>query len=176
MAIVLNGSSGIDTPGISTTNITAGNIVGQVCFFAMLTPPTGFLKCNGAAVSRTTYTALFAAIGTTYGIGNGSTTFNLPDARGEFFRGWDDGRGVDTGRGIGTAQAQDWKGFSMTNTVQNGTIYSHGPVDMGKTTTAFTGNLFTGGWAAPAAAIGTKWNDADEVRSRNLAFLVCIKF
>lgn len=191
MAIVLDGTSGVSTPqltaggistpqltadGISTPQLSAGNIVGQVCFFAMLTPPTGFLKCNGAAVSRTTYADLFAAIGTLYGPGNGTTTFNLPDARGEFLRCWDDGRGVDAGRGFGTAQAQDWKGFFMTNTVQNGTAYSHNNVDMGKSTTAYVGNLFAGSWAAPAAGIGTKWNDADEVRSRNLAFLACIKF
>ena len=44
--------------------------------------PTGFLICNGAAVSRTTYAALFAVCGTTYGAGDGSTTFNLPDKRG----------------------------------------------------------------------------------------------
>jgi microcystin-dependent protein len=41
--------------------------------------PTGFLECNGSAVSRTTYSALFAIIGTTYGAGDGSTTFNVPD-------------------------------------------------------------------------------------------------
>ena len=41
--------------------------------------PSGFLECNGAAVSRTTYSALFAIIGTTYGAGDGSTTFNVPD-------------------------------------------------------------------------------------------------
>jgi len=41
--------------------------------------PTGFLECNGAAVSRSTYSALFAIVGTTYGSGDGSTTFNVPD-------------------------------------------------------------------------------------------------
>jgi len=45
--------------------------------------PTGFLECNGSAVSRSTYSALFAVIGTTYGAGNGSTTFNLPDLQDE---------------------------------------------------------------------------------------------
>ena len=49
--------------------------------------------------------ALFAAIGTTYGAGDGRSTFNLPDLRGEFIRGWDDGRGVDTGHLFGSAQA-----------------------------------------------------------------------
>jgi len=66
--------------------------------------PAGYLECNGAAVSRTTYSALFAVIGTTYGSGNGSSTFNLPDLRGEFIRGYDNGRGVDSGRGMNNPQ------------------------------------------------------------------------
>ncbi|WP_165678771.1 phage tail protein [Metapseudomonas otitidis] len=80
-------------------------LTGMVATFARSTPPAGWLKANGAAVSRTTYAALFAAIGTTYGAGDGSTAFNLPDLRGEFIRGWDNGRGVDANRGFGTAQA-----------------------------------------------------------------------
>lgn len=58
--------------------------------------PTGYLKANGQAVSRSIFARLFRAIGTTYGAGNGSTTFNVPDLRGEFIRGWDDGRNIDT--------------------------------------------------------------------------------
>lgn len=54
---------------------------GAVQDFAMATAPTGWLECNGAAVSRTTYADLFAAIGTTWGSGDGSTTFNLPPDR-----------------------------------------------------------------------------------------------
>lgn len=53
--------------------------VGTILPFAGGTIPSGFLACNGAAVSRTTYSALFSAIGTTYGGGNGSSTFNLPN-------------------------------------------------------------------------------------------------
>ena len=87
--------------------------VGSVYTFAGATVPTGWLKCNGALLSRTTYAALFAVIGTTYGAGDGSTTFALPDLRGEFVRGVDDGRGVDAGRTLGSAQAatrviRDW--------------------------------------------------------------------
>ena len=78
---------------------------GTVLYFAGQTAPAGWLKANGAAVSRTAYAALFAAIGTTYGAGDFLNTFNLPDLRGEFIRGWDDGRGVDTPRSIGSAQA-----------------------------------------------------------------------
>lgn len=56
--------------------------VGIVSDFAGATAPTGWLLCDGAAVSRTTYAALFAVIGTTYGTGNGSSTFNVPNAKG----------------------------------------------------------------------------------------------
>ena len=87
---------------------------GMLGFYAAATPPAGWLKCNGQTVSRTTYDELFAAIGTTYGGGNGSTTFTLPDFRGEFVRGLDDGRGIDAARGIGTWQ--DWATGAPKNT------------------------------------------------------------
>ena len=56
---------------------------GSIYMFAGATAPTGFLMCDGAAVSRNDYSVLFAVIGTTYGIGDGSTTFNLPDMSGK---------------------------------------------------------------------------------------------
>ena len=55
---------------------------GMVSMTAASAAPSGWMLCNGSAVSRTTYADLFTAIGTTYGVGNGSTTFNLPDLRG----------------------------------------------------------------------------------------------
>lgn len=78
--------------------------VGSIYGFAGNSVPTGWLKCNGGLLSRVTYAALFAVIGVTYGAGDGSTTFALPDFRGEFLRGFDDGRGVDAGRVFGEAQ------------------------------------------------------------------------
>ena len=78
---------------------------GSVHMMATTTAPSGYLKCNGAAVSRTTYADLFAIIGTTHGEGDGSSTFNVPDLRGEFVRGWDDSRGVDSGRSFGSSQS-----------------------------------------------------------------------
>jgi microcystin-dependent protein len=84
----------------------AGVPSGSIIWTASPTAPTGYLKANGAAVSRTTYADLFTAIGTLYGAGDGSTTFNLPDMRGEFARGWDDGRGVDSGRAFASSQAE----------------------------------------------------------------------
>lgn len=65
--------------------------------------PTGFLLCNGASVSRTTYSALFDVIGTAFGTASGST-FNLPDFQGRFLRGWDNSAGRDPDAASRTAQ------------------------------------------------------------------------
>ena len=86
------------------SGLAAGADIGDVKTVATEEPPFGWLKCNGDVVSRTQYAALFDVIGTRFGAGNGSTTFGLPDLRGEFVRGWDDGRGVDPGRELGSAQ------------------------------------------------------------------------
>jgi len=82
-----------------------GSMAGAVMFFAMSSAPSGWLKANGAAISRAAYASLFAVIGTQYGAGDGASTFNLPDLRGEFIRGWDDGRGADPARAFGAFQA-----------------------------------------------------------------------
>jgi microcystin-dependent protein len=148
---------------------------GAVMMFAGPTPPIGWLKANGAIISRTVYADLFNAIGVYWGAGDGSTTFQLPDLRGEFLRCWDDGRGADSGRALGTFQNFDWKGFFVSNTGQNTNNYSHGEVYWGKSTTAYTGNTFAGSWAAPAAALGAKW-DTSEIRPRNSSVLACIKY
>ena len=78
---------------------------GAVFCMAVASVPSGYLECNGdASISRTTYAALFAVIGTTYGAGDGSTTFQLPDLRGEFIRGLDRGRNVDPNRAVAVHQ------------------------------------------------------------------------
>ena len=98
-------------------------IPGVIKIWSTTSPPAGYLECNGAEVSRTIYSALFAEIGTTHGAGDGSTTFNLPDLRGVFVRGWDHGKGVDpqvNGRVFGTVQLDT---FATHN---HFTIYSAG--------------------------------------------------
>jgi len=99
----------IATTAFVQTALASGVPAGAVMYFAMIQPPTGWLKANGAAVSRTTYAALFAALGTYYGVGDGVATFNLPDLRGEFIRGLDDGRGVDAGRTLYSPQLDGTK-------------------------------------------------------------------
>jgi microcystin-dependent protein len=177
MAITLDGTNGITTP-----QINAGNIVGQVCFFGMTAAPEGFLKANGAAVSRTTYAALFAAIGTTYGAGDGSTSFNLPDLRGEFPRGFDDGRGVDSGRAFGSAQGDAIR--NITGSVSTGHslhLYSgsgaSGVFDMtGSTGATVGGSAGSGFFRAFNIDASRQVPTASEARPRNVALLACIKF
>lgn len=67
---------------INGNRIGGGGVIGAVQMFAGSTAPSGWLLCDGSAVSRSTYSALFAVIGTTYGTGDGSTTFNLPNLQG----------------------------------------------------------------------------------------------
>lgn len=117
--ITLDQTGADDTQLLQAIPLLAPQIpVGATFFFPVSTPPSGFLEMDGAAISRTTYEDLFTLIGTTYGAGDGSTTFNLPDTRGEFIRGWDNGRGVDAARAIGSAQADELKAHD--HVLQNG--------------------------------------------------------
>ena len=88
----------------------------SVHMMATTTVPSGYLECDGSAISRTTYSALFALVGTTFGAGDGSTTFNIPDLRGEFVRGWDNSKGTDSGRNFGTSQSDQNKAHNHTAT------------------------------------------------------------
>ncbi|VTU00992.1 Uncharacterized protein OS=Magnetospirillum gryphiswaldense MSR-1 v2 GN=MGMSRv2_2248 PE=4 SV=1: Collar [Gemmataceae bacterium] len=85
----------LTTDGTSVSWAAAGTVpVGSILDFGSATAPSGFLACDGAAVSRSTYSALYAVIGTTWGIGDGSTTFNLPDLRGRTSIGSGTGAGL----------------------------------------------------------------------------------
>lgn len=166
---------------VSKAQLDAAVPVGCVQFFAMSTPPTGWLKANGAAISRTTYATLFAAIGTTFGVGDGSTTFNLPDIRGEFIRGFDDGRGIDAGRTLGTRQ----KGSLQTYDPDPAAFDPVGlSLPSGQTIEAafgldgLSGDTYSAGNARfVAGSSGTIISNAARVvRPRNVALLACIKY
>ncbi len=81
--------------------------IGTILSFGGTTAPKGYLLCNGAAVSRTDYSALFAVIGTSFGAGDGSTTFNVPDLRGEFLRGAGTNSHTNQGNGGTVGEHQD---------------------------------------------------------------------
>lgn len=158
---------------------------GAIVYFAMNKAPTGYLKANGAAVSRTAYADLFAEIGIQYGAGDNVSTFNLPDGRAEFIRGFDDGRGIDAGRVFGSKQSQQvqkhkhvsfgeayptqlWPFGSSTKLNKMG---SNGGLDYDNRY-FYTNDGTDVDDAKPNAAgvIG------EETRPRNIAWLCCIKY
>jgi len=101
---------------------------GMIAPFGMSGAPTGWLICNGSAVSRTTYSALFSAIGTTWGSGNGSTTFNVPDFRGRFLRGRAAGSGTDPDRNSrsGGDNIASTQGHQYKSHYHQWRMYQHG--------------------------------------------------
>lgn len=161
------------------------NIVGAVLSFAKNTPPAGWLECNGAAISRTTYAALFAAISTTFGVGDGSTTFNIPDLRGYFVRGWANGGSVDSGRSFGSVQTDAFQGhfhnlakysagsdgnFTTTNYLAaSANIYGMGKGSTDENNTvSVRGEITNGSNGVPRIA--------SETRPSNLALMYCIRY
>ncbi len=164
-------------------------LVGCVAAFAVDSPPDGWLECNGDDVDRTTYANLFARIQTTFGAGNGTTTFNIPDLRGEFIRGWDHGEGNDpdaasrtdsgdgtTGDNLGTKQADAFQDhghdhqYALYADTGGSGIFASGSTgpDVG----------VTGGIIHTPEAYGA--NPAprftSETRPRNVALMYCIKY
>lgn len=135
--------------------------VASIAFFPVATEPTGYLACDGSAISRTAYSALFAVLGTLYGAGDGSTTFNLPDLRGEFIRGFDDGRGVDSGRTIGSWQDQG--------------VQSHTHGYAGAISTGVGDGSYMGAGAEENIDTTDPFGGA-ETRPRNIALLAMIKY
>ncbi len=154
--------------------VAFGQFTGYVLPFATSTVPNGFLECNGAVLSRTTYADLFTVLGTTYGAGDGTTTFNIPDLRGEFIRGFDNGRGVDSGRAIGTYQLDDGKYIESIRTSREGSL-------MDQTVTLnYNGNENIGiSTGTDYSSSNRQWfiiGRASEIRPRNLAMMYCIKY
>lgn len=147
---------------------------GTVAHFAASSAPAGWIKANGAAISRATYAALFLTIGTTYGAGDGSTTFNIPDLRGEFLRSWDDSRGIDSARAIGSLQLDAMQGHRHGYQAAGGGGSSGGDYlkNVSGTTTQGTDAL---GYPITDGTNGTPRTGA-ETRPRNIALLACIKY
>jgi len=129
----------IDTTKLANSAVTSAKIAagavpdstasGTIVPWGGTSSPTGWLECDGAAVSRTTYADLFTAIGTTYGAGDGSSTFNLPDIRGRTAVGKDNMGGSAANRITsavtvdGTALGQT--GGSQSHTLTSGELPSH---------------------------------------------------
>ncbi|MBU2702278.1 microcystin-dependent protein [Sporomusaceae bacterium BoRhaA] len=155
--------------------------VGTVNYFARQFPPEGWLLCDGREVLRDVFADLFNMLGTSFGIGDGKSTFNLPDLRGEFIRGLDVGRGVDTGRQLGSVQADDTKSHYhavLSYPYRANTLLYTIPSEQ-DTMNVYTGNangtvVRTG--AQCTKELGTTEAGGSETRPQNIALLACIKY
>lgn len=114
-----------NTGTLSTATENTFMPAGVVLPYAGTSLPSGYLFCDGSAVSRTTYAGLFAAIGTTAGNGDGTTTFNLPDYRGRFMRGVDGAAGRDPDSSSRTAMNVGGNTGNNISSVQNSVFLSH---------------------------------------------------
>lgn len=179
MPITINGSGSV--VGLSAGGLPAGSVTsdtlhtsaiyltapaGAICFVCQSSAPTGWIKANGAAVSRTTYSGLFSAIGTTFGVGDGSTTFNVPDMRGYFPRGWVDNGSVDSGRAFGSTQADAFASHTHTVTAVTYTGYD----DVIDTVSNYAST------DASQKTFNSGSTGGTETRPKNVALLACIKF
>ncbi|MEJ1820958.1 phage tail protein [Escherichia coli] len=127
------------------------------------TPPTGWLKCNGATFSSEMYPRLAKAY----------PTLKLPDLRGEFIRGWDDGRGVDAGRGI--LSIQGWLTGSHYHNIRSWDAWDNTvlvPNDRGGDSLLSTDNAVQGGAINGkfSSQYRTESSGGNETRPRNIAF------
>ena len=127
-----DGSSGqaltTDGSGVLSFSTVVGVLTGSIVMYGSASIPTGYLECNAQAVSRSTYAALFAVIGTTFGVGDGTTTFNVPDLRDNFPVGVSGTKALATKAGANTAT------LATTNLASHrhgliGSNYTAGQVD-----------------------------------------------
>lgn len=181
--------------GSAWGGLASGVPVGTILAHAANTPPTGFLECNGSNISRSTYATLFSTISTTFGVGDGSSTFALPDLRGQFIRGWANTGSTDASRVFGSTQTDQNKNHTHTtdSTSLTGGIrkISEGFLAGGSATGVFTktsdgNNSITGSSStSPVGGVdfdGTHTHTISssgggtEARPTNLALMYIIKF
>jgi microcystin-dependent protein len=171
----------IKVNGTTAATLTASGIVsggvpaGAILPFAMNSAPAGWLAADGTAVSRSTYAALFTAIGTTYGVGDGSTTFALPDMRGIFVRGSGEQTisGITYNKTFAAKEGDAFQGhFHQINASAGDSPTGNGGIIDGPT--GSNSDVFVKG----AIADGTNGTPrtASETRPANIALLYCIKF
>ena len=160
---------------------------GMIMPFAGTSAPTSWLACNGAAISRSTYATLYNAIGTTWGTGDGSTTFNVPDLRGMFLRGTGtNATGSSSGAvgpSVGTYAADTYLNHSHTATSTDSghthSINSTGPNGAGGgglpgfgTGTTYSTNT---GTANITTTVATSTTGGTETKPKNYGVLYIIK-
>jgi microcystin-dependent protein len=161
--------------------VDLGSPAGIIAPFAGTSAPSGWLACNGAAVSRTTYATLFAAIGTTWGAGDTTTTFNVPDLRGAFLRGsGTSSLDPSSPRSVGTFQAEAYlnhnhgvtdPGHNHSYTTNSGTRNGDGS----GSSYMINASTFSTGTSTTGLTVNTSTTGGTETRPDNYAVLYIIK-
>ena len=182
--------------GSAWGGLASGIPTGTILTFGASNPPSGFLECNGSAISRSTYSSLFSILSTTHGAGDGSSTFNIPDLRGQFVRGWDNSAGVDASRAFGSSQTDQNKNHTHTTDSQSLTgSVSHLSGSLANNPGSASGIITK---LSPASAIGARSSGSanasgisidathshtisssgggTEARPKNIALMYIIKF
>ena len=147
--------------------------VGSYIQFAGSQAPEGFLVCNGGEISRTTYSALFAVIGTTYGSGDGSTTFNLPDLTDRFLQG-STTSGTAKNAGLPDITGNFWYLFCVSNYVSASGAFQL--ADKGFSRTANDGDDGAYKFDFKASRSSSIYGNSTTVQPPALTCLICIKY
>jgi len=167
----------------SWASIPQSVLTGSVIMWTTNTAPSGYLECDGSAVSRTTYSALFAIIGTTWGSGDGVTTFNIPDMRGYFPRGWSHGSSIDSGRSFASTQTAAFASHTHVADVTDPGHYHNLPANVpallgsGDRNPASGSNTFitTTNTATTGITVTNENTGGTETRPVNVAIMFIIK-
>ena len=202
-----SGQLKVNSLGITANELADGSVTaiklassallpsGAVMPFAMATAPTGWFSCDGSVISRTTYALLFAAIGTTFGAGDGSNTFAIPDLRGYFVRGSGTNEDGVVSGAFGAKQSHMFENHGHAVSTSIGAVGDHthttpANTEPGNTNTrnifgdatgALT-NISTSPAGAHTHVISVTVNGANtnsfgaETRPYNMALLYCIKY
>lgn len=166
------------SPGTTPAAVEGDSEVpaGAIMAFARSQCPAGWLKANGDAILRSAFANLYNVIGNTYGAGDGSTTFNLPDMRGYFLRGVDDGAGRDPQAAARTARADGTVGDTHGTVQEQGTAVNGLSVSISNAQ-GYTNNS---GWGygtnnlSFGAVTATVHSTDPETRPKNISVLYCI--
>ncbi len=183
------GQNCVTPPLASSANGGGGMPVGSIVYMASTNCPSGFIAANGASISRTTYSSLFSVIGTTFGSASAST-FNVPDLRGYFIRGFGTNSDGSVSGGFGAKQGDTFESHTHTGTANSAGSHSHSysypnvgnqkDASAGSNDTNAQNNGMTSGTTGAAGAhthsLSINASGGSETRPKNIALNACIKF
>ena len=165
-----------DEIGLLDTPVSSGLVTGSLIFLPISSPLSGTLECNGSVILRADYADLFSVIGEMYGPGDGTSTFSIPDFRGQFLRIWDHGAGVDPDAATRTDRGDGTTG-DYVGTKQADIFGSH--IHTSQTYYHPSANMILGAGVdsgADTTTSGVDANGGNETRPVNVNIMCCIKY